>query len=118
MKMPRCNEFMIAHDQRIKQHTLFPGWSKPNSYPCHHAFRQPVFEWQRNFAEVFLPEHVLVPDDELRNAKLVGERRVDQKIERGIFGVVDGIDCPLRDWCLLARVKYRYDNEIEQNLEG
>ena len=46
----------------------------------------------------------------------MSERKVDREIERGIFGIVDRIDCPLRDGCLLARIKYRYDNETEQNL--
>jgi hypothetical protein len=74
---------------------------------------KPILKWQGNFAEVFLPEHILVPDDKLENAKLGGEREVDREIEGGIFGVVNGIDCPLRDGCLLARVEYRDDDETE-----
>jgi len=53
-----------------------------------------------DFAEVFRLEHVLIPDDELEDAKLVDEREVYREIERGIFGVVD--DSPLRNGHLLA----------------
>jgi len=77
---------------------------------------EPILERQRNFAEVFFREHVLIPDDELEDAKLVGKREVDRKFERGIFGVIDGIDSPLRDGCLLARAENRYDDETEQRL--
>ena len=76
---------------------------------------QPTLEWKRKFAEVFLLEHILVPDDELEDAKLVDEREVDRGVERGIFGIVDGIDSPLHE-LLLARVEYQYDDKTKQNL--
>jgi len=43
-------------------------------------------------------------------------RKVDQEIEYGIFDLIDGIDSPLCDGHLLARVEYWYDEEAEQNL--
>lgn len=76
---------------------------------------QPTIERKRKFVEVFLLEHILIPDDELEGAKLVVEGEIDQEVERGIFGVVDVIDSPLRER-LMARVEYQYDDKTEQNL--
>jgi hypothetical protein len=61
---------------------------------------------------------ILVPDDKLEDAKLGGEREVGREIEGGIFGVVNGIDCPLHDRCLLAQVEYRNDDETEQQVHA
>jgi len=88
VKKPRYDEFTIAHDQRIEQLTMFSGWSKPNSL-------------SRNFAEVFLLGHDLIPYDELEDTKLVDEREVGREIEHGIF-VVDRIDSPLCNGRLLV----------------
>ena len=56
------------------------------------SIAKPVLERKRDLAEVVLPEHVLVPDDELDGAELVGEREVDGKVERGLIGVVDRVE--------------------------
>ena len=100
-----ANEFMIAHDQGFKLTYNVPGLVETECPILPSVLiGEPVLEQESNFAEILLPEHVFVPDNELEDTELVGERKVDRKIKRGIFGVVDWINGSLGDGCLLARV--------------
>ena len=112
-----ANEFTIAHDQGFKLMYNVPGLVETECPILPSVLiGEPVLEQESNFAEILLPEHVFVPDNELEDTELVGERKVDRKIKRGIFGVVDWINCSLGDGCLLARVEHRYNDKTAQNL--
>ena len=72
---------------------------------------EPVIQGYRNFAEIILLEHVLVPHDELDDAKLVREREVYRKVERGVLGVVRRVDGALGHMCLVLRPQQRDDDD-------
>jgi hypothetical protein len=112
-----ANEFKIAHDRGFKITYDVPRLVETER-PILPAvlIGEPVLERESNFPKILLPEHIFVPDNELEDTKLVGERKVDREIKCGIFWVVDRIDGSLGDGCLLARVEHRYDDETEQNL--
>ena len=109
-----ANEFTIGHDQGLKI-TYDVARLVETERPILPAvlISEPVLEWECNFAEILLPEHTFVPDNELEDTKLVGEGKVDREIKGGIFWVVDWINGSLGDGCLLARVEHRYDDETE-----
>ena len=72
---------------------------------------KPVIQGYRNFAEIILLEHVLVPDNQFYDSKLLREGRIDREIKRSILRVVDRVDVSLCDRCLLPIAEDRDDDK-------
>ena len=72
---------------------------------------EPVIQGYRNFAEIILLEHVLVPDNQFYDSKLLREGRIDREIKRSILRVVDRVDVSLCDRCLMPIAEDRDDDK-------
>lgn len=67
---------------------------------------KPVFEWERDLAEVLLSKHaVLVPDNDLDRTKPIGEGEINGKIERSIFQTVLWVCIALDDRGMVPRIQ-------------
>ncbi len=55
-----------------------------------HISSEPFVQWQCIFAQILLPEHVLVPYDKLKHAEFFREGKVDGEVKRRILCSKDG----------------------------
>ena len=70
---------------------------------------EPVLDGQGDFAEVVLPERVLVPDNKLESAHCLSEREKDGEFESGILRGIHGVECSFDIRGLLSFAKKRDD---------
>lgn len=76
---------------------------------------EPIFQWQRDLAEVLLSEHVVpVPDDNLDRAKPICEGEKNGKVERGILEGELRICSALDDRGVVPRIQQGDDDEARK----
>jgi hypothetical protein len=75
---------------------------------------EPIIQRQHDLAQILLLEHILVPNEELDDAKFIGEGEVEREIKCSIFGQVDGVGVAFENWGVEAGAEEGNDDESVQ----
>jgi hypothetical protein len=72
---------------------------------------EPIFERERDFAQIVLLDHVFIPDDELDRTELICEREIYGEVKRRVLGWPDRVERAFDNGCLVARAEHGYDDK-------
>jgi hypothetical protein len=76
---------------------------------------EPIFQRQRDLAEVLLSEHVvLVPDDNLDRTEPIGKGKINGKIKGSIFHSKLWVCIALDDGGMVSRIQQGDDDEARE----
>lgn len=75
------------------------------------ATLEPIVQGDARLSQIILLQHILVPHDELHDAKTICETEEDRKLEGRVFRGIDWVEGLLLDGRLLSLVQEGDDDE-------